>query len=83
MTEPQNILSAYLEDTGENLSVLATRIGRAPSTLTRALSGERNPSVDLARDVEKGTGGRVSAGQFLAICLDASARAAAPEAIAS
>jgi antitoxin HigA-1 len=83
MNEPQDILLSYLEDTGENLSVLATRIGRSPSTLTRALSGERNPSVDLARDVEKGTNGRVSAGQFLAICLEARVRATAPEAIAS
>lgn len=83
MSEHRDSLTVYLEEAGEKLSTLAFRIGRAPSTLTRALSGERNPSVDLALDVERGTNGKVSAGDFLALCLDARVKAAAPEAVAS
>ena len=62
-------LSEYLSETNEKLSAFAVRIGRSPSTLSRALTGQRDPSVDLARDVERGTAGRVSALQFLEICL--------------
>lgn len=64
-------LSTFLETRGEKLSAFATRIGRSPSTLSRALSGQRDPSFDLARDVEKGTWGEVTALQFLEICLKA------------
>jgi len=62
-------LSQYLSETNEKLSAFAVRIGRSPSTLSRALAGQRDPSVDLARDIERGTGGRVTALQFLEICL--------------
>lgn len=62
-------LSEYLSETNEKLSAFAVRIGRSPSTLSRALTGQRDPSVDLARDVERGTAGRVTALQFLEICL--------------
>jgi hypothetical protein len=64
-------LSNYLIESGERLSAFAVRIGRSPSTLSRALSGQRDPSVDLARDVEQGTGGRVTKLQFLELCLSA------------
>lgn len=64
-------LSNYLDDEGEKLSGFANRIGRSPSTLSRVLSGQRDPSFDLARDVERGTGGKVSALKFLEICLSA------------
>ena len=76
-----NALALYLGQTGERLSTFAIRIGRSPSTLSRALSGRRDPSIDLARDVERGTDGKVSKLDFLAICLAAQAGAqAAPEA---
>lgn len=61
----------YLAANGECASQFAVRIGRSPSTLTRALKGERDPSMQLARDVERGTGGAVTAVEFLAICLAA------------
>ena len=64
-----NTLERYLVGRSEALSAFAVRIGRSPSTLTRALSGGRNPSVDLALDVQRGTDGAVTAAQFLAICL--------------
>jgi transcriptional regulator with XRE-family HTH domain len=64
-----NTLRRYLEQNDESLSAFAVRIGKAPSTLTRVLAGERNPSIALARDVEKGTGGRVTAAEFMTICL--------------
>ncbi|WP_411033815.1 hypothetical protein [Shinella sp. BYT-45] len=73
-------LSMYFAESGEKLSTFAVRIGRAPSTLSRVLSGQRDPSVDLARDVERGTNGKVSKLQFLEICLAAQDGAAAKEA---
>lgn len=75
-------LSTYISQSGEKLSAFAVRIGRSPSTLSRALSGQRDPSFDLARDVERGTNGRVSRLQFLEICLAAqdAARASLTEA---
>jgi len=66
-------LTNYLEESGERLSAFALRIGRSPSTLSRVLSGQRDPSLDLARDVERGTAGKVSKLQFLEICLSAQA----------
>ena len=62
-------LSDYLDERGEKLSAFAVRIGRSPSTLSRTLAGQRNPSLDLADDVEKGTDGRVTAVDFLSICV--------------
>lgn len=62
-------LREYLEERGERLSAFAERIGRSPSTLSRVLSGHRNPSVGLARDVERGTQGHVSAASFLVSCI--------------
>ncbi|CUX40729.1 Putative plasmid maintenance system antidote protein, XRE family (modular protein) [Agrobacterium deltaense Zutra 3/1] len=69
-------LSTFLGETGEKLSTFAVRIGRSPSTLSRAISGRRDPSIDLARDVERGTRGRVSTIQFIEICLKAQKRGA-------
>lgn len=63
-------LSTYLGEQGEALSAFAVRIGRSPSTLSRALSGKRDPSFALARDVERGTCRSVKAIQFLEICLN-------------
>jgi hypothetical protein len=71
MSRAMDALSTYLEEQEEKLSTFAVRIGRSPSTLSRVLSGQRDPSMDLARDVEKGTDGRVSKLQFLEICLNA------------
>jgi plasmid maintenance system antidote protein VapI len=67
-----NALDRYLAEHNESLNGLAQRMGRAPSTLTRVLKGERKPSPDLALDVEEHTGGAVPAADFMAICADAS-----------
>lgn len=66
-----NALDAYFAETGENAHRLAARIGCSASTITRPLRGERNPSVKLAELVEAHTQGRVSAQQFIAICMEA------------
>ena len=71
MTDLENSLTRYFRETGENLSILAARMGRHPSTLTRPLKGERNPSIALAREVEQATGSRVSAAAFIEICMEA------------
>jgi transcriptional regulator with XRE-family HTH domain len=71
MDDLENALTRYFRETGENLSILASRMGRAPSTLTRPVNGERNPSISLAREVEQATGGRVGAAAFIEICMSA------------
>jgi len=72
--------SDYLEGQNETISAFSRRIGRAPSTLTRALSGERRPSDELAAAVAAGTQGKVSEELFILICLAArKARNAQPD----
>lgn len=72
MDQTENSLSRYLREANTTLSALAIRMGRSPSTLTRAIKGERDPSIGLARDVERWTDGKVPAAEFMAICLEAS-----------
>lgn len=78
-----NALDLYFESTGTNLSALAAKIGCAVSTLSRPLSGSRNASMDVAIDVERATGGRVTASQFMSICIDAKKAHAAPSGVAA
>lgn len=66
-----NAIERYFSDTGDTATSLAGRIGRSPSTLTRAINGQRNASMKLARQVEAGTGGKLKASDFLAACLAA------------
>lgn len=66
-----NALDTYFAETGENAHRLAAKIGCSASTITRPLRGDRNPSVKLAKLIEQHTGGRVTAQQFIAICMDA------------
>ena len=73
-----NALTAYFEESGDNIAKLAERIGRSPSTITRPLRGERNVSMNVALQVEAATCGKVTAGQFVSICLDAKRAAAVP-----
>ncbi|MRI57354.1 hypothetical protein D8770_25975 [Methylobacterium sp. DB1607] len=80
IADRMNALTAYFADTGDNLARLAERIGRSPSTITRPLRGERNVSMNVAREIERATDGRVSAAQFIAICLEAQKGAAAASA---
>lgn len=77
-----NALTSYFAETGDNIAKLAERIGRSPSTITRPLKGERNVSMNVALEVEKATDGRVTADQFVAICLRAR-RGSASEASAA
>lgn len=77
MNGSDNALSRYFNETGENFSTLAARMGRSPSTLTRPVNGERNPSIGLAQQVEQFTDGRVTASEFINICLAAQSEAAA------
>lgn len=68
-------LSQYFRDNGENASTLAAKMGCAVTTITRPLRGDRKASTDLAIDVERATGGRVTASAFLSDCLAARKRA--------
>lgn len=73
-----NALTSYFAETGDNIAKLAERIGRSPSTITRPLKGERNVSMNVALQVERATAGKVTADQFVAICLDARRSTEAP-----
>ncbi len=65
-------LTTYLSSTSMSLSMFAEKIGRSPSTLTRALNGARNPSIKLAREIEQHTKGEVTARDFIDLCLSPS-----------
>lgn len=80
MAEIENSLTRYLRDTGTNLSGLAAAMGTSPSTLTRPLKGERNPTVGLARKVERVTNGRVTAAEFIEACIQPQSRPSEQEA---
>lgn len=79
MNDLDNSLTRYLHESEETLSSLASRMGRHPSTLTRLMRGERSPSLALARDIERATGGRVTAVEFIEIFISP-AGPATPEA---
>lgn len=64
-------LGTFTEQAGESPSSVANRIGVAPSTVTRPLKGERPANTDLALEVERATGGRLTAESFLSACLNA------------
>lgn len=49
----------YLAAEGMNRQEFARRIAVEPSTITRLISGERKPSVELAASIERETGGNV------------------------
>lgn len=82
MAEHQNPFERYLVESDMKVSALALRMGHSPSTLIRALKGERNPSIALAKRVESATDGKVTAEQFISVCLDAQ-RAPTPEGASS
>jgi len=57
----------------------AAQIGVNPSTITRILNGERVPSLDVIIAIEDGTGGEVTAKDFLDERREAKAAGVAPE----
>lgn len=67
-------LKEYLERRGESIPAFADRIGRSASTLTRLMRGERNPSLDVAEDVQAGTRGKVTREEFMLHCMAARRR---------
>lgn len=60
-----------IKSLGMTPTELARRAGRTPSTILRALSGEQRCSFEVALDVERATDGRLSAEEFLQMCLRA------------
>lgn len=66
-----NALDRYLEKTGEHVSTLAVRLGLHPATLLRPLNGQRNPTMRIALEVQRGTKGEVTALDFVKICMAA------------
>ena len=64
-----NVLETYFKDSGDTPAALARRIGREPSTITRVARAQRGASSELAKDIERGTAGKVTALQVLGISL--------------
>lgn len=70
-----NAIERYFENNKDDSpAALAKRIGRSASTITRAIKGERNASMNLARDIERGTDGKLTASEFLNACLQGPTR---------
>ena len=72
----QNSLHRYLKQPGQSMAALAARVGVFPSTITRPLKGERQPSIELAKEIERKTNGEITARDFIAACLEAQEEAA-------
>lgn len=64
-------LHDYLKQNDSSVSLLARRVGCSASTISRALSGKRNPNFDLALAVEDATHGQLVAEDFMVICMKA------------
>jgi len=58
-------LHEYLASRGMKPSAFAAEIGVAPSTISRVLSGERTPGLDLLRLIRDKTHGQVTPNDFL------------------
>jgi hypothetical protein len=68
------IFDQYLTDNDLSLSAFAKRIGRHRGSLYRALAGERNMSMNIAHDCERGTKGEIKAHEFIELCFAAKRR---------
>lgn len=67
---PQQAVDAYCGKRG--LQVLASQLGVHHSILYRHTSGERESvNMDLANQIERVTGGRITASQWMELCLAA------------
>lgn len=69
----KNKVEKYFSVEGNSPSSLAGKIGCAPSTITRSLKGEREPSFSLAKEVDRVTDGAIPALDFIAVCMSAKA----------
>lgn len=58
-------LEQYLTDRKIKPSVFAAEIGVAASTITRVMSGERSPGLELLTLIRDKTGGAVTPNDFL------------------
>lgn len=54
-------LARYLEKKGESQRAFERRVDLNDGMISRYLSGERRPGIDIAAAIERATGGAVSA----------------------
>jgi hypothetical protein len=67
---PHEAVDAYCGKRG--LSLIAEQLGLHHSTIARMAGGERElVNLDVARDIERVSGGRITASQWLELCLAA------------
>ncbi len=62
---PAMKLATYLEETGVKPSAFAERLGVAPSTILRLVSGDRLPGLELAIQIREASDGKVQPDDFL------------------
>ncbi|MFC6792722.1 helix-turn-helix domain-containing protein [Methylobacterium komagatae] len=58
-------LAAYLAKRKIKAAVFAAEIGVPPSTITRILKGERDPRGATIRKIVEGSGGEITAADFI------------------
>jgi transcriptional regulator with XRE-family HTH domain len=58
-------LLTYIEANGLSPSKFAERVGVPPSTITRVLSGDREPGLGLLKKIHSATNGAVTPNDFL------------------
>lgn len=68
------VFEQYLADNDLTFSAFAEKIGRHHASIVRPLRGERNMSMNVAYDCERGTRGKIKAHEFIALCFEAKKR---------
>lgn len=59
------LLASYLKKHGESPADFARRVAKSRATISRLLDGSRQPSPELAYDIDKATRGQVTMYDFL------------------
>ncbi|TXH51327.1 MAG: hypothetical protein E6Q97_18710 [Desulfurellales bacterium] len=70
MKKRLNKIQRYLARSGVSLSSLARDAEVSDTTIRKVLSGDNEPTVQLARAIERGTKGQITAKEFMLCCMD-------------
>lgn len=75
-------LAEWLKREGKTVVALAKELGRDPSFITRVKNGDAMPSIEVAAEIQRITGGEVTAVDHVLTAQNRSARrsTSAPEA---
>ncbi|GJE13662.1 helix-turn-helix domain-containing protein [Methylobacterium longum] len=76
-------LADWLKREGMTVVALAKELGRDPSFITRVKNGDAMPSIEVAAEIQRITGGEVTAIDHVLIAQERAARRAPAEMVAA